>query len=228
MALYFKLIAFLASSTWFWTFLAIDFGLLIHFFEKVGEDKTGSATEFEEHYTLFDHEIKNYRLPFGMDLRVVFLILVFNLIRIPLYYLKGPNSLLPIALIAGGYYLRNFLINIDMQTFRPFKRLKAFKTLKAFNIIFALMLVARLLDFRTGAECCDEWMSDSTGQGTCSGHDGVYKWHVSPFYHSDFFEESKGILEAIYLFDGAYDVRTMNKCVPEDYSYDDMFIRGRP
>jgi hypothetical protein len=228
MALYFKLIAFLASSTWFWTWLAIDFGLLIHFFVKLEEDKTGSAPEFQEHYTLFDYEIKNYRLPLGLDISVVFWILVFNLIRIPLYYLKGPNWLLPIALIAGGYYLRNFLINIDKQALRSIKHLKAYRILKTFNIIFALMLFLRLLDFRTGAECCDEWMSDSTGQGTCSGHDGVYKWHVSPFYQSEFFEESKGIFEALYLFDGAYDVRTMNKCIPEYYSDDDMFPMGRP
>jgi hypothetical protein len=226
MALYFKLIAFLASSTWFWTFLAIDFGLLIHFFQKLQEDKTSTPHEFNNHYTLWDYEIKNFRLPYGLDISVVFWIIAFNLVRIPLYYLKGPNWLIPIAIVAGGYYLRRILLDIDKQ--RKVKHLKSFKTLRWFNIIFSLMLAARLLDFRTGAECCDEWMSDSTGQGTCSHHDGVYKWHVSPFYHSDFFEESKGILEAIYLFDGAYDVRTMNKCVPEYYSDDDMFPMGRP
>jgi hypothetical protein len=34
-----------------------------------------------------------------------------------------------------------------------------------------------------GAECCDEWFSNSTSSGACSGHGGVRNWRYHYWYH---------------------------------------------
>jgi len=169
--------------------------------------------------------INNKKLFLEIDLDFILLIIAANVIRIVASFTTGSSALFQLGVIFLVYHLVRIYKLIDFSKLAG----SGLRTYVGFNAIFCLLLVFRIFgDYRIGAECCDTWLSDSTGSGTCSGHGGVYTWSVNPVYFADGFQSSRDLFQVIYLFDGEYSSRTLNSCVPDDIGLDDVFIRGRP
>lgn len=169
--------------------------------------------------------INNKKLFLEIDVDFILLIIAANVIRIVASFTTGSSALFQLGVIFLVYHLVRIYKLIDFSKLAG----SGLRAYVGFNAIFCLLLVFRIFgDYRIGAECCDTWLSDSTGSGTCSGHGGVYTWSVNPVYFADGFQSSRDFLQVIYLFDGEYSARTLNSCVPDDIGLDDVFIRGRP
>ncbi len=48
---------------------------------------------------------------------------------------------------------------------------------------------------RIGAECCDGTISNATGEGACSNHDGVRRWRHT-YWYSDMDEPFKTLVKS--------------------------------